>query len=407
MLIDSTKANLPAPAICALVFHMSKSGSVLLRLALVLFVLASMVLLYLNAVVSTTFSGRKWEVPARVYARPLELYPGAALSAEDFAHELSLLGYRSVSSIRASGQVQRSGGQFEVYTRSFSFPDERVAAGRLTLRFSGGHLRSLHSRGKALDLHRLEPVQIGGMYPRHREDRLLVQLPAVPATLAGGLLAVEDHGYYGHWGISPTGIARASLANYRAGRVVQGGSTLTQQLVKNYYLSSERSMVRKLEEAVMSLLLELNFSKDEILEAYINEVYLGQEGPRAIHGFALASRHYFDLPLEELGLHQQALLVGMVKGASLYNPLRNPERALARRNTVLTIMEREGVINSRPGLGVFVAKPKAELTKKVRKEKLTELLDRFLTEAVHLGFSSEEVLDLAAAQAANFQWQTE
>ena len=193
---------------------------------------------------------------------------------------------------------------------------------------------------------RLEPVKIGGIYPRHGEDRLLVRLDDdVPDKLAAGLVAVEDKGFYDHFGLSLVGIARAAAANMKAGARVQGGSTLTQQLIKNYYLSSEKTLVRKGLEAVMAVLLELHASKEQILEGYINEVYLGQDGPRAIHGFALASQHYFGVPLESIGLHQQALLIGMVKGPSLYNPLRNPQQATKRRNIVLDVMQREGIIS--------------------------------------------------------------
>ena len=267
------------------------------------------------------------------------------MTLDDLEFELDLLGYRNVSELAAPGQKRRVGRRLEIYTRSFSFPEERIPASRLALDFSGGKLRGLSGDGQSLALFRLEPVQIGGIYPRHQEDRLLLKLDQSPATLRKALLAVEDRGFYEHHGISPTGIARAAWVNLRAGRLVQGGSTITQQLIKNYYLTSERSLLRKLIELPMALLLELHFDKDETLEAYINEVFLGQDGPRAIHGFALASRHYFDRPLDELGLHQQALLVGMVKGPSLYNPLRHPERATERRNTVLGIMRDQGVIN--------------------------------------------------------------
>lgn len=322
-----------------------KMRSRIAKVLLVLGVLAALLLVYLDALVSTTFRDRRWEIPAKVYARPLELYAGLPLDIDAVAYELDLLGYRDAPRVGRPGEKRRSGQQLDIYTRGFAFPEEKVTARQVRLEFSGRRLVSLNSEGKRLPVLRLEPVQIGGVYPRHREDRLLLKLAESPVSLRQALLAVEDKGFYQHWGISPTGIARAALANMKAGRVVQGGSTITQQLVKNYYLSSERSLLRKLTEVLMALLLELHFDKDDILEAYLNEVYLGQDGPRAIHGFGLASRHYFDRPLEQLGLHQQALLVGMVKGPSLYNPLRNPERALGRRNTVLTVMRDQEVIS--------------------------------------------------------------
>ena len=324
---------------------MKNTSHLLWKLLLVMGVIGAMLLVYFDALVSTTFRDRRWEVPAKVYARPLELFPGLYLEIDELDHELGLLGYRNSSPVRASGDKRRAGASLEFYSRRFEFPDERLDAARIRVGFAGDRVSSLQVDGRSADLVRLEPVQIGGIYPRHREDRLLLRMEQVPSLLVQGLLAVEDRNFHGHWGVSPTGIARAAYNNFRAGKVVQGGSTITQQLVKNYYLTRERSYWRKLTEVFMALLLELRFDKEEILQGYINEVYLGQDGPRGIHGFGLAARYYFDSDLDELGLHQQALLIGMVKGASLYNPLRHPERATARRNTVLQVMQAQGVIN--------------------------------------------------------------
>jgi len=155
--------------------------------------------------------------------------------------------------------------------------------------------------------------------------------------LITGLQAVEDRQFKHHHGVAPRSIARAFLANIKAGQAVQGGSTLTQQLVKNYFLSNERTLVRKANEAIMAVLLEWHYDKAQILEAYINEIFLGQQGKHAIHGFGRASEFYFDRSLQDLQPQQIALLVGIVRGASLYNPRRNPERALQRRNQVLDI----------------------------------------------------------------------
>ncbi len=322
----------------------------LLKLFITALVAGTMVLIYLDARITATFTDKMWELPARVYARPLELFQGAKLAADDLAYELEVLGYRRVSKPRAPGQVARNGSRFEIYTRGFEFPEEREPARRIWVDTRGNRVSELTGGGRDIDLMRLDPVQIGGIYPSHGEDRVLVRLEDLPETLRLGLLAVEDRRFYDHWGFSLVGIGRAALSNFRSGQVVAGGSTITQQLVKNYYLTPERTIVRKLTELVMAVLLELHYDKDLILESYVNEVYLGQEGPRAIHGFALAARHYFDTPVEQLGLHQQALLVGMIKGPSLYNPLRNPERALQRRNLVLDIMAEEGVISEEHAL---------------------------------------------------------
>ena len=325
--------------------QMRKLAGFLCKLLLAGAVLAGLLLIYLDAIVSATFTERRWELPAKVYARPLELYPGRPLGLEELQYELRLLGYQPVAQLDAPGEFTTSaGGALEFYSRYFAFADELAPATRVRLRFAGGALKEMSGVGGNLDLYRLEPVQIGGIYPRHREDRLLVQLNEVPRTMQAALLVVEDKNFFRHRGLSLSGVARALLANLRAGRVEQGGSTLTQQLVKNFYLSGERSLTRKAIEAMMAILLELHYDKRAILQAYINEVFLAQDGPRAIHGFALASQYFFGWPLEQVGLHQQALLVGMVKGPSLYSPLRHPERALKRRNLVLELMREAGVI---------------------------------------------------------------
>jgi len=316
-----------------------------LKLLLAGLVAGGLLLIYLDAKITSTFVDKMWELPAKVYARPLELFAGARLDAAGLAYELEVLGYRKVTSTSSPGQVARNRDRFEIYTRGFDFPGERESARKVLVELGGSRVQKITAGGRPVDLMRLDPVQIGGIYPSHGEDRVLVRLDDVPLTLRDGLLAVEDHRFYDHSGISLIGIARAAFSNLRSGRVVAGGSTITQQLVKNYYLTPERTIVRKGTEVLMAMLLELHYSKDQILESYINEVYLGQEGPRAVHGFALASRHYFDTPVHQLRLHQQALLIGMIKGPSLYNPLRNPERALERRNVVLGEMAERGVIS--------------------------------------------------------------
>ncbi|MFK7830514.1 MAG: penicillin-binding protein 1B [Congregibacter sp.] len=303
-------------------------------------------MLYLDSLITSTFEAKRYALPAQVFARPLELYAGSAFSIESLQRELQTLGYRRVSRVSESGQYALSDARLRLHSRGFDFPDGREPARVVTVDFSRGQVAALEAQGRDLDILRLEPAVMGGIYPTHGEDRLLVRLEDVPETLQGALLAVEDQGFFTHWGFSPTGIARAALGNLRSGRVVAGGSTITQQLVKNYYLTPQRSIRRKLTELLMALLIELHYDKAEILESYLNEVYLGQQGPRAIHGFALASQHYFGRPLDELGLHQQALLVGMIQGPSLYNPQRNPERARKRRDLVLRVMADQNVVSA-------------------------------------------------------------
>jgi penicillin-binding protein 1B len=310
------------------------------KLLLGLVVIGLAVTIYLDVIIRSTFSDKKWSVPSTVYARPLEIYQGAALTLADLKNELGQLGYSFVSQLEKPGQAIVSGDQVKIYTPGFQFTDDLEPPRKIVLTLDDGTVSRLVTDDGAALL-RLEPVAIGGIYPSHNEDRLLVQLSEVPAPLLGMLVAVEDDNFYGHFGISLRGIARAVVANIKQGGISQGASTLTQQLVKNYYLSSERTLSRKAQEALMAMLLELHFSKDQILEGYVNEIYLGQDGPRAIHGFGLASEYYFRKPLANLSISQQALLVTLVRGANYYNPRRNPERALKRRNLVLDIAVRE------------------------------------------------------------------
>jgi penicillin-binding protein 1B len=313
----------------------AKKSRLILKLFLTILVLAGVGLVYLDARVRYSFDEKRWQLPARVYARPLVLDANTRLNADDLAYELRLLGYRSGRSAREPGSVSRYGEKFEISTRG----NDTHKSIRFRVEFDGYRIDSLKRvGGQSLKQVALEPMEIGSIYPGHREDRILLQLQEVPNSLIETLLLIEDRDFHSHFGLSPKAIARAGLANLKAGRTVQGGSTLTQQLVKNAFLNRDRSLLRKGLEATMALLVEFHYSKAEILETYLNEIYLGQEGARAIHGFALASRHYFNRPLHELGPGQIALLVGMVKGPSYYDPWRHSERAKQRRNVVLQVM---------------------------------------------------------------------
>ncbi len=346
-----TQKRTPRPAKKAANKRKTKaSGSWLglfVKLSIVAVVLLAGVLVYLDAVVQEKFSGKRWTVPAKVYARPLELFAGQKLTKQDFLAELNALGYRNETSANSSGVVSVNGNTVDLHTRGFQFYEGAEPAQALRVRFSSSNVASLTSaNGNPLPVARLEPLLVGGLYPAHKEDRILIRLDQAPDLLAQALIAVEDRDFYNHHGISLKSIARAVWVNTSAGSVRQGGSTLTQQLVKNFFLTNERTITRKVTEALMSVLLELHYDKQEILEAYLNEVFLGQDGQRAVHGFGLASQYFFSQPLTELKLHQVALLVGMVKGPSYYNPRRQPERALERRNLVIDLLVEQGVVDA-------------------------------------------------------------
>ena len=322
---------------------------------------------YLDHVVRTEFEGRKWDLPSRVYARPLEIYPGLSMTSSMLTAELEAAGYSKTGSPGRTGQYSVNGPRFSIFKRPFRFPDGEDAPKQFSFELTQGQVSNLRetTSNQSLNLVRMDPAEIASIYPLLKEDRTLVRLKDVPELLVTGLQAVEDRNFKNHHGIDPKGIARALMANIKAGRTVQGGSTLTQQLVKNYFLSADQTVVRKANEAIMALLLEWHYDKSEILEAYINEIFLGQQGGTAIHGFARGSRFYFDRPLEQLGTSEIALLIGIVKGASYYNPRRHPERARQRRDAVIEMMRETGLVSAEEArratqspLGVVSAPPR-------------------------------------------------
>jgi penicillin-binding protein 1B len=298
--------------------------------------IAAIWIVHLDRTVTREFQGRLWSVPAHVYAAPLELYAGATISANDLELELNALHYRRGDPASGPGIYRRTGNAFDLHARRVRFIDEQRDAERVSIHADTASITSMRlADGGDLPVFRLDPPVIGSLFPVHGEDRLIVAPADVPPLLRDGIKLIEDRRFDEHRGVDVYGVLRATWANLRAGHVVQGGSTLTQQLVKNYFLSDEQTFGRKATEAVMAMRLEAHYAKQDILVAYLNEVYLGQDGARAIHGFGLGSEYYFAKPLGELGPAELALLIGLVKGPSLYDPRKHPERALARRNLVL------------------------------------------------------------------------
>ena len=319
-------------------------GSIVLGVALV--ALASWVI-YLDRTVVRQFEGRRWTLPAQVYAQPLELYAGEALSADELERELKRLGYRASDKPRRPGLYRRRGLRIDVIARKFQFLDEtREPLALSILTGTHGIERMWDGQGKDVPVFRMDPLLIGSIFPIHGEDRIVVTPDEVPPLLPTALKIVEDRKFDTHWGINPWAILRAAWANLRAGQIEQGGSTLTQQLVKSYFLDNRRTFGRKIEEAVMAVVLDAHFTKPDIMNAYINEIYLGQDGERAVHGFGLASQFYFSKPLDELDLHEVALLVALVRGPSYYDPRRHPERARVRRNLVLDLLAQFKVVSA-------------------------------------------------------------
>ena len=321
-------------------------SSILLIVIIAGMVLLALYLIKLDRTITHKFEGKRWDIPAKVYSQPLELYQGANVDNSTIKTWLELLNYQSNKGYERTGTYRKSGNTYFIHTRGFTYSSNDIDAEQvIKMTIAGNKIESIQSTLPAKSgIIRLEPVNIGGIYPDSNEDRMVVSLDEVPQPLIDALIATEDRGFYEHKGVSIRGIARAVINNFSGGSR-QGGSTITQQLIKNFYLNSDRTLKRKANEALMAVLLELHYSKDEILQTYLNEIYLGQNGNRSINGFGLAAQFYFNQPLNELRLDQQALLVGMAKGPSVYNPRRHPNDSKARRNVVLNNMLAMGTLS--------------------------------------------------------------
>ncbi|GAB1408407.1 penicillin-binding protein 1B [Thermomonas brevis] len=305
-------------------------------------------MLYLNHQVGERFGKLRWQVPTRVYARPLVLKNGLAMDAQTLKMELDAAAYRDGDGKRA-GTYDRNGARWRISSRGYHDVDGRVAPAVLEVTLSGGQVASLRDVGskKALRSARLDPARIATLYGQDQEERRLVRMDEVPELLVTGLQAVEDRDFSRHMGIDLGGMLRAAFVNVRSGDAKQGASTLTQQLARSGLLGigKEQTYSRKFKEILFALLLEMRYDKRTILEAYFNQVDLGQRGAQSINGVAAASEFWFGKQLQDLSTEQIALLIGLVKGPSWYNPRRNPERATERRNFVLGEMHETGLID--------------------------------------------------------------
>lgn len=302
--------------------------------------------LVLNKRVQDRFNDLVFAVPTRVYARPLPLTAGMPMTPAALELELTFAGYSNDGRGQVAGSWLKDGSRYSISSRGYAGPDGGELPMRIQVTMGKGVVQSVRDEAndKPLKLAHLDPARIATLYGASQEERRFVRLADVPPLLLSGLQAVEDRDFKHHIGIDFTAIARAAFANLRAGHTVQGGSTLTQQLVRNLFLSRDQNFTRKINEALMSMLLEAHYSKGRILEAYVNDVFLGQQGDQAVHGFAAASEFYFGRRLQDLRPQEIALLVGMVKGPSYYDPRRSPQRALTRRNLVLQEFATTGLL---------------------------------------------------------------
>lgn len=324
-----------------------RAGLVVIALAFAAGVWSAGWLLELDRVVVSRFEGRRFAVPSRVYAAPLVVYPGVDWQRLDLAGWLRRMGYREQNAAGPLevGHYRWLPGRLRVHLRGFDHPQLPEPSRRVELRLEAGRVRSMRDAdGGAIDVVTLEPEPISSFYGSDREQRDLVTLEEVPEHLVDAIQAVEDRRFAEHHGIDPVRIAGALLANLRAGGIRQGGSTLTQQLVKNFFLTPERTLRRKLTEAVMALMVEARYDKAQILEAYLNEIYMGRRGSTSIHGVGEAARFFFGKRVADLAVDESALLAAVIASPNAMSPHRHPERAKQRRDLVLGLMEAQGRI---------------------------------------------------------------
>ncbi len=287
------------------------------------------------------FELRRLSLPTRIFTDLQPLKPGMALQPDDLVDKLNRLGYRSTNAVAQPGDYATSGrNQIDVYTRPFSHPTGAYPAQPVRIVFRGGAITSVVSLEAAHDVTNaaLEPELLTSILSDQLENRRPATLDQVPQRLQDAVVVTEDVRFWHHPGVDPIGIARAMVQNIRGGAVAQGGSTLTQQLVKNYYLTSERTFRRKIVEAFMAIILDARYSKREILEAYLNDIYLGRNRSISIVGVGEASHFYFGKPVSEINVPEAALLAGMIRSPNNYSPFTHPDKALERRNTVLQLM---------------------------------------------------------------------
>ena len=322
---------------------MKLSLKLITYLSLIIFLIISIAYVsILDSKVVNKLDGVLWTVPAKVYARPLELAEGGKINVDVLKKELEILSYELTKGIPDTpGEFSQSQQSVNIFIRGFGSQEP----GLYRLKIENDKIDSIKRKdGISIDLIQLEPLSIGGMFPSHLQDRILLNFSQVPKDLEEMILVVEDRNFYSHKGISLRSIMRAFIKNTRALGIEEGGSTITQQLAKSLFFSPEQTIRRKIKEAIAALLIEMHYSKQEILLAYINDVFIAQSGRRAIHGFGLASQFFFGTDLKNLSLDQKALLVGMLKGPSLYSPINNPDRAKTRRDLVLSLIKNDSLI---------------------------------------------------------------
>lgn len=304
---------------------------------------------YLDRTVQTGFGVDQWRDPVRFYAAPPKISIGLAIDDAGIPGELATRDYRAVEGTPGEpGTYRRSADQLEIHLRaapvSDAFGDRAAHRVRIVLQ-EGRVLEIVDENDGRVGAVALEPLPLDGLFDAHWTGRRKLRIEDVPPSVVDAVLAAEDARFLDHIGLDFTSLARAARVNWRAGEVKQGGSTITQQLIKNHFLTQERTVWRKLREIPLALALEWRYSKKEILEAYLASVYLGHDRLVGVHGLAEGAWVFFGKSVGDLTLGEGATLAGIIRAPNVYSPLRHPDRALERRDQVLGDLEELGWIS--------------------------------------------------------------
>jgi len=293
------------------------------------------------------FEVRRVRLPTRIYADYTPLTPGTPMQSDDLLEKLDRLGYRQVDRLKQEGEFSAGRGGIDIYLRGFRHPSGEYSARQVRLTIARSRIADVVALdgGASVNDAALEPELLTSILSDQLENRRPVTLAQVPQHVQDAVVVAEDVRFWHHPGVDPLGVVRAFTRNLRAGGVSEGASTLTQQLVKNYFLTSERTYRRKVVEMFMAVILDARYSKKEILEAYLNDIYLGRNRSISIVGIGEASRFYFGKPVSEIDVAEAALLAGMIPSPNHYSPFVSPEKAMERRNTVLATMLKEKKID--------------------------------------------------------------
>jgi len=353
---------------------------------------------YLSGRIEKRFSARLWRVPSTVYSDTTLLYPGQGFDRKNLAAKLESLGYRTVAGPpQKQGEMRLAKGYLEAYLNDLKIPAQHRPGNPVRLRFDRGRIKSIEriDTGERLPILELEPEEIGQFYGPERERRQLVSIRQVPPNLVRATLAAEDSRFYGHHGFDPVGILRAFYVNLRAGRIRQGGSTITQQLAKNFFLTPERTISRKLNELVMSVVIELKYQKDEILEIYLNDIYLGQNGTVAIDGVGEACLFYFAKSVKDISLAEAATIAGIIRAPGRYSPYIDKERCRQRRDAVLKAMSAKNWISD-PELQAALVQPIETVGESAAVKKAPYFMD-YLSHQLESLYSPDDLTRLGLA----------